>query len=400
MEQSGAMTILLHGTVLVSIVAGLPLTWRALRGRREPEPGRVRWYGHPGWWLTIVTSLLLVNQVLFTIYALKARHGDLSYLSRHVPRGWFVLADGPAMTWLADHWPAPPLLALSAMRIPSLLELPFGILAYLTLLNWLDPRLYRRLTATPVLALTAASWSITFGLIEWALHTPYTWQNLALRAVSCVVTVVALRRLVRLPSAPPAVAPPRTPGELFAYASSAAALGYLVLALYDSVLLSSLGKVAGHLPGAAVAAVVLLLSRYESTRLRAHEAGPAGPTLDTLVTGLSWWLALFLVPALAIRYELGFGSRPLAAAAGLLVIAAATAAALREVYARLPDPRAPGRWLLGLVVAVLAAAAAAGTGLRVPADHQELRLLWAAALFVLAATLVCAAWDRLSTTGR
>jgi hypothetical protein len=74
-----------------------------------------------------------------------------------------------------------------------------------------------------------------------ALHTPYTMQNLALRAVSGVVTVYALRRLGRPPSTPPGTGTPRSAAELVAFAISAAALGYLVLALYDSVLLDSLG---------------------------------------------------------------------------------------------------------------------------------------------------------------
>jgi hypothetical protein len=52
------------------------------------------------------------------------------------------------------------------------------------------------------------------------------------------------------------------------------------------------------------------------------------------------------------------------------------------------------RWLLGLAVAAVVATAAAGAALAVPARHTETRLLWAASLFVLAATLVCAAWDR------
>ncbi|GIF08327.1 hypothetical protein [Actinoplanes siamensis] len=381
-------SVALHVTVSASVLAGLPVTWRSRRG---DGPGR-RSIG-PGGWLAVVAGLLVVNQILFTVYALRVRHGDMSYLGGYVPDGWFVLARGPVTTWLAEHWPAPELLAVCALRLPSLLELPLGMLGYLTVVNWLDPALFRRLTGTPVLALTSASYTVTFGLIELAMGTACTNQDLVLRAVSAVLTVLALRRLSPRPA--PA---PRTAGELLVFAASAAALGYLILALYDSVLLYSLGKAGPHVPGAVAAGALLAAARITAARLRRRPVpAPAGPGIDTLCTGLSWWLALFLVPALAIRYELGFGSRAFAAAAGLLVIAAATAATFVEVYGRLPGvgrAAAVRRWLSGLAVAGVAAVLAAAAGLAVPASHQELRLLWAATLFVLTATGISAAWDR------
>ncbi|GAA2891121.1 hypothetical protein Acy02nite_74510 [Actinoplanes cyaneus] len=382
----------LHATVAASVLVGVPVTWRAVRSPATAEPGG-RPVG-PGWWLAGVVVLLFVNQVLFTVYALRVHGGDMSYLGGYVPDGWFQLAD---LTWLADRWPAPELLALSVFRVPSLLlELPLGIFAYLTVLNWLDPRLYRRLATTPVLAAVSASYTITFGLIEWAMHTTYTNQDLALRAVCGVLTVLVARRVCCQRSAPPGAGAPRDAAELLAFAASTAALGYLILSLYDSVLLYSMGKIGQHLLGATIAGIVLVASRIAANRLRAREAS-AGPGIDTLTSGLSWWLALFLVPALAIRYELGFGSRLFAAAAGLLVIGAATAAALSQVYGRLPlagRALATRRWLLGLALAAVTGALAAVAGFAVPADHQETRLLWAGALFVLTATLVTTAWDR------
>lgn len=415
----------LHATVAVSVLAGVPLAVRAMRSGVAEGAGTARWWCRPGWWLAVVVLILFGNQVLFTVYALRVHGGDMSYLGGYIPDGWFVLADGSVMTWLADRWPAPDLLALSALRIPSLFELPLGVLAYLTVLNWLDPSLYRRLTGTAVLALMCASYTITFGLIEWAMHTTYTMQNLALRAVSGVLTVVALRRLARLPSAPPGSGAPRTAAEFLAFAASTAALGFLVLSLYDSVLLYSMGRVGAHLPGALAAAALLVASRLAATRLRRRPAGPAGagvgmpavgsagrgvgtlavgqtgPGLATLTAGLSWWLALFMIPALAIRYELGFGRWELAAGAGLLIIAVASVSAIVEVYRSLPvvgRTAAARRWLLGLAVAGLSAGAAAAAGLAVPAVHPEMRLLSAAALFVLIATAVCAVWDRPSAT--
>jgi hypothetical protein len=392
----------LHGTVLLAVLAGLPVTWRALRREpeRAPSPGAPRRWHRPGWWLAAVIAAVFLNQLLFTVYVLRVRHGDVSYLARDVPSGWFALADhNRVVVALAAHVPAVHPLSVTALRIPSLLELPFGLLAYLTVVNWLDPRRYRQLTGRAVLGLACAAYTVTFGLIEWALRTPYTVQDLVLRAISGVLCAVALSWLGRRSGAPEGTGAPRTGAELIAFAASAAALGYLVLAIYDTALLYSLGRVGSHLPGAAVAVGLLAVARFAATRLRRRRVeGPTGAGLDALDTGLSWWLGLFLVPALAIRYELGFGSPAIAAGAGVLVIVVAAVAALREVAARLPvaGRRAAKRtWLIQLAAALLTGAVVAGAGLASPAAYPETRLLRAAALFVLAATLVCVWSDRM-----
>ncbi len=413
----------LHATVLAGVLIGLPVTWRALGRDRdsgaagEPPP----WYHRPGSWLSLVVAAVYCNQLLFTVYALRVRHGDLSDLARRVPNGWFELADNRLMATLAAHVPAPQLLAVTALRIPSLLELPFGLLGYLTIVNWLDPRRYRRLATPGVLALACATYTVTFGLIEWRLRTPYTGQDLVLRAISGVLCAVALSWLGRRGSAPAGVGAPRSPTELLAFAASAAALGYLVLAVYDTAMLYSLGRTGAHLPGALLAGALLAIGRGAATRLRRRPApprgsplsgsppsgsppsgsppsgSPAGAGVDTLNTALSWWLGLFFVPALAIRYELGFGSWLVAAAAGLVVIAAAGIAAVREVATRLAlaqNPTMRRIWLGQLIVAGSAGSAAAIAGLAAAAAYPETRLLRAAALFTLTATVVCAGSDR------
>ncbi|MBN1171996.1 MAG: hypothetical protein JXA67_07460 [Micromonosporaceae bacterium] len=398
--------VALHATVLVGVLVGIPVTWRALG--RDPDrrsvggsaSGSPRWYHRPGWWLAWVIAAVFCNQVLFTVYALRVRHGDLSDLARSVPSGWFELADNRFMTALAAHVPAPHLLSVTALRIPSLLELPFGLLAYLTVVNWLDPRRYRRLATPAVLALACGAYTVTFCLIEWALPTPYTRQDLALRAISGVLCALALPWLGRHRSAPPGVGAPRSPAELLAFATSTAALGYLVLAIYDTAMLYSLGRLGDHLPGAGAAIGILAVSRLASGHLRRlprrSDGDPAGAGVDTLSTALSWWLALFLIPALAIRYELGFGSWLIAAGAGTLVIAAAATAALREVAARLATVHhlSQRAWLGQLAVAGFLGLASAGIGLASPAAYPETRLLRAAALFTVTTTAVCAWWDR------
>jgi hypothetical protein len=391
----------LHTIVFLAVALGIPLTWRALTSPSPDTGDRVRWWGRPGFWLVTVTAVLLMNQITFTVYVIKLRHGDVSDLARDVPGGWFELADrNRFIGWLAGQVPASPLLALSTLRIPSLFELPFGLLAYLTVVNWLDPRRYRQLTGRVVLGLACTAYTVTFGLIEWALPTPYRVQDLVLRLLSGLACALLLPLLGRQPSAPPGTAAPRAPGELLAFGASTAALGYLVLAMYDTALLYSLGRVGTHLPTAAAATLILASARLAASRSRRHRIDrPAGTGLDTLTTGLSWWLALFFVPALAIRYELGFGSPLGGACAGLLVVAVAAVAAFREVSGRLPSQLPRPIWLGQLAGALLAGSLAALAGLAIPSGYPETRVLAAAVLFVLGATATCAATDRL-TQGR
>lgn len=403
--------VALHATVLVGVLVGIPVTWWALRRGSERGPvtspvdapgvclasGSPRWYHRPGWWLVLVIAAVFCNQVLFTVYALRVRHGDLSDLARSVPAGWFELADNPLMTALAAQVPAPQLLSVTELRIQSLLELPFGLLAYLTVVNWLDPRWYRRLATPAVLTLACAAYTITFCLIEWALPTPYTGQNIALRTVSGVLCALALPRLGRHRSAPVGAGAPGSPAELLVFAASTVALGYLVLASYDTVMLYSLGRLDDHLPGAVAAIGLLAASRLAADRLRRRSNRSAGACVDTLSTGLSWWLALFFIPALAIRYELGFGSWLVAAGSGTLIIVAATTAALSEVAARLPTAHhqlPPWTWLGQLAIAGLLGSAVAALGLVSSAAYPETRLLRAAALFTVTTTTACAWWDR------
>ncbi|GIH18819.1 hypothetical protein [Rugosimonospora africana] len=408
----------LHATVLLTVLLGLSVTWRSLHRDPEPDPAasapgseqadsqqassqRALRRHRPGWWLAAVILAIVVNQVLFNVYALRIRHGDLSDLAADVPDGWFALADhNRLVVALANHFPAAQLLSVTALRIPSLLELPFGLLSYLTVVNWLDPRRYRQLATPAVLGLASVAYTVTFSLIEWALPTPYRVQDLVLRGISGILCAILLPLLNRGRSAPVGAGAPRTASELMAFAASAAALGYLVLAMYDTVLLYSLGRAGSHLLGAAVAVAVLAGARFTATRLRRRPLDrPVGSGLDTLDTGLSWWLGLFLVPALAIRYELGFGSWKVAAVAGTLVIVVAAIGTLREVAGRLPVTARPAAvrrtWLMQLVAALLSGAVAAGAGLASPAAYAETRLLRAAVGFVVVATLVCAGSDRL-----
>lgn len=54
-----------------------------------------------------MTGLVYLNQVLFTVYVIRVRHGDPSFIARYVPPGWFAIARGPAIDAVARHFPFP-----------------------------------------------------------------------------------------------------------------------------------------------------------------------------------------------------------------------------------------------------------------------------------------------------
>jgi hypothetical protein len=68
--------------IVLSTVVGLMVRPRVRGG-----------WGHPGVWLPRVTAACSVNQVLFTIYVLRVHNGDVTFVSKFVPTGWFALAD-------------------------------------------------------------------------------------------------------------------------------------------------------------------------------------------------------------------------------------------------------------------------------------------------------------------
>jgi hypothetical protein len=117
-----------------------------------------------------VTGLIYLNQVLFTVYVLRMHGGDASFLARYLPADWFELAGGnPVLRSLAESFPAPSLLAPSVLRVQAFLELPFVLLAFATVLRWLDAGLYRRGVRSPLLPLAAVSYTAVFCAVEAAI---------------------------------------------------------------------------------------------------------------------------------------------------------------------------------------------------------------------------------------
>ncbi|TDD82181.1 hypothetical protein E1293_17190 [Actinomadura darangshiensis] len=362
--------------------------------RRAPDGGPRRRWARPETFLLLVVGLLYLNQVLFTVYVLRVHGGDTSFIGKYLPPGYFVLADGPAMRGLAAHFPMPELLAPSLLRVQAFLELPFALLAYVTVLRWLDRGLYRRLASSWLVWAASLSYTFVLCTVEWSLHNPYTVDDIVIRLCSAVLTPLLLQWLARREEE----GSERVSfARMLLFAASVWALGHLVLSVYDTALLYNLGHLGGRLPGAMAALGVLVAARWASPRLA---WGQAGPALTSIVAGLRWALLLFFVPALAVRYGVNFGSPLIAAAAGLLVCLVAAACTLREV---LGDAGTTRRllWAGQVVVALLAGAVTGYAAVRLVADtYYEAGLLRGAALCFAVVVGVCALTDRRLPRGR
>jgi hypothetical protein len=380
---------------------------------------------HPGSWLAAVVALFFVNQVLLTVYVLRVHDGDVGFVTRYLPSGWFHLADGSVMESLAEVFPAPQLLAPTVLRVQSFLELPLCILLYLLMARWLDLSLYRRLGSGVLLWTGCLSLSGAFCWMEWLLPSPWTTGNLLIRACSTLLTPLLVSRMVAdTPQA--ADAAPRRPRDDLrtwgAFLVSAGALGVVVLQLYDTVLLYNLGDVAAAAPVALVALGVLGAARFLA-RISAsgHTWSPAPGTrgttqypeppatrpfhaVDTLVTGMTWFLGVFFVPAMPVRYGLGVLPSQLAIPATVLLVLIAGAGTLHEVGRRVVRESTHGHglrpvagWVMALVAAGVTATIASAVVSSGTTAYPETRILLMACTFLGTVTVVCALADRMGT---
>ncbi|MFJ3788264.1 hypothetical protein [Kitasatospora sp. NPDC090091] len=372
----------LDGTVVLSTGATLALAPRVLRpGARPghtaaPRPGtrpstrpgtrppRSRAPG-PEALLALVGVLFLLNQLAFAVHVRRVHDGSTAFIARHLPPGWFAVPrDSRTIDWLAAHTPAPELLAPSVLRVQAFLELPLVLLAFAAVLRRLDRSLYVRVAGSPLLPLAAASYTAAFCAVEWDLRNPYTVDDILLRIASALVTPLLLARIAsREPdTGPTAPRPVVFAIELWAY-------GQLMLVFYDTVLLYNLAR----LDEQRLVRAVVALSVLAATRFVPRSDATPGPRVAALTDALGRGLVLFFVPALAVRYAGSFGTPALAAAAGAVVLVAATA--------RLALPVAAG------------AAAGCLTVLCFTDPYYEAALLRAAVVALGTAGTVCAFLD-------
>ncbi|MEU0603476.1 hypothetical protein ABZ484_35430 [Streptomyces sp. NPDC006393] len=395
----------IDAVVVVSVVLALALAPRVPAAvRRTPPRPRTGRSVSPLAALAVVTGLVYVNQVLFTVYVLRVHGGDPSFVARYLPTGWFELASGsPVLRRLADGFPAPELLAPSVLRVQAFLELPFVLLAFAAVLRWFDAGLYRAIARSALLPLASVSYTVVFCLVEWDLRNPYTVDDLVVRAVSAVLTPLLVARLAARDTTVG-----RTPASvsgLLVFIGSLGALGVLVLVVYDTALLYNLGRLDERLPVALAAAGLLAGLRGVAHRLR-DDRSPPGLAMSFVRQALSRWLALFFVPALAVRYGVMFGTPWPAVGAALVIGAAACLGAGRDALAGVEDApdadrlRAGRRRTLGLLPAGrLTCAGLVGTGAAYvavslsPGPYYETGALSAGAAFVVTAVAACGVVD-------
>lgn len=120
--------------------------------------------------------------------------------------------------------------------------------------------------------------------------------------------------------------------------------------------------------------------------------------IDTVSSSFGWFLVLFFVPSLPVRYGLGLGAAPLSAAAAAFLLAVACWYGAREALARAPGNLAA--WAAQLAITLAAGLAGAAAARLLPARYAESRLLWAAAAFFLCALPVCALLGRVLPAAR
>jgi hypothetical protein len=389
--------MVIEALVVISTVAGLVLGRRVLRplaGTRGGETHSAPWR-RPWVWLGVVVAALYANQILCTVYILRVHGGDPAFIAEHLPAGWFDLAgDNRVLHAIAESWPAPEALAVTVLRVPALLELPFALLAYGTVIWWADRALYRWVVESPLIWVASAAYTATFCVVELALPNPYTRSDLVLRIASAFGTPLLVRRLAagdgshrEDPDAPASLT------DLAALVISMGAFGVLVLLIYDTVLLYNLQHLQRWTFSGAAALAVLIAARWATSRWTL----PAGPATASLMAAARWFLVLFFAPALSIRYTLGFGSAVVGLTAALAVGGAALAGGMWETLTRAAGtvrwtPAARALWArVTLCVAVGLVTGAAG--LRWDGHYPEYTVLVAAGMATIGTLATAAVCD-------
>lgn len=369
--------------IVGAVVAALLLSRRRERPNACGKARRRRVWS-PAAALAVVIGLIYLNQVLFTVYVLRVRDGNPAFIARYLPDGWFAISHGAAIETLARHLPAPELLAPSVLRVQAFLELPFVVLAYLLVCRWFSPLAYRR--ALRLAWPATVAYTATFCLIEWSLHNPYTRDDILIRIAAAAIAPLWL---ARLPAGSPEFSH-RLP-NLLAFAVSTAALGVLVLIVYDTALLYNLGHLTAQSPVAAISLVVLGAARF-GARLVPDDVPGRG--IESIARSFGHLLTLFLLPALPIRYGLGFGAAYASAIGALALAATAMFLGVREAFALIPGR--PWIWIGQIIAALAAGVGGMASAVLVPVGHTEARLLWAAEAFFVCAISVCALIDRVA----
>lgn len=339
----------------VTLLAQRPPATRAAPSAVAPAPRVWR----PWVAFLCVCALLLLNQLVVNAYIVRLYDGDATFVRRYLGHGWFVLApDAPPVRWLVEalpeRWLRGPL-AYCILRVQAVLELPFALLAYLSVVAMLDATLYRWLVRSVLFPLAAISFTFTFCLIELRLYNPWTQSDLYARwlAAAALLGWWGRRRLTDR-DGPTALQAPRLGlGGLLVFFVGAAAAGAVVLVLYDAALVYNLGHLHSHLPVLVVGVLLGSLAAIVRTRAARVDSGEPGPGLQGLTATLGTFAVGFFAPSLSIRY---CGARLSALLGASLLLLGALLLGLM-LAARALGRRGIPTWraLLGLGVALITA---------------------------------------------
>ena len=390
-----ASTVVLSTTVSVGL--GVALLDRtegpgAARLPALPTLGKVAL--HPLAQLLAVCALLYVNQVLFSAYVLRAHGGSAGFIARYIPGPWFAIGrHDPVVGLVARHVGDGRWLSPSLLRVQAFLELPFTMFAYLAVARLLGRRLYATLCRLPVLALAGVSFSVTFSIIELALPNPYTQDDLVLRALSAAIAPVYIAWIARREALALDVEDgPSGVLGLLAFLAGAGAVAYLVLAVYDALLLYNLAHLPRYAGGLALAVAVAVAASFATPRIdhalrSVVGSWGASPAVALSVASLRAFTLLFFVPSLSLRYG---GGQVVAAVCGLLVVGTAFFAGLvRGLRRARPSALGVATLVLGGGLALFAAGWASSAALASSAHGSLPELVLArAALSLLAVAIV------------
>jgi hypothetical protein len=340
---------------------------------------------HPFTQLVLVCTLLLANQILCDAYIVRVHGGDASFIARYLGRGWFAIADGPAIRAIAHHVGEGRWLAPTVLRVQAFLELPFTLFAYLAVARLLGRDVHRTLVRPVFVVGAAVAFTAAFSLVEVALSNPFTRDDLVLRAIAMIVAPLWVIAAARAEGERPEPAPQGLVG-LACFLAGTAAIATIVLVVYDAFLLYNLAHLART---GAVLVLVAALAVAAAASTLAPRANALRPSAAMRAIGelFATFTIVFFVPSLALRYWAG---HTITAIAGATVIVAAVVAVAHR-------HRGPQLWRAAIASAVAGAAGtAAGAGALAVLDLPHLPEAGLAVFvlaFLVAALAVASAWS-------
>lgn len=308
--------------------------------------------------LAVVCGLLYLNQVAFQVYVYEEHAGRTDFLGARLPAIFFshMAPDHPPVRWLLAQLDGAAWLEPSVLRVQAVLELPFAMLAYLSVAALVDRSAARQIARGALGLASALSYTVVLMAIEVLLWNRYTADDLWLRGLAVVLTVPLLRWL----AGPPVAADGASWARLASFLLGLGAMAVLVVIVNLVALLYNLGWLSTL--GAPLAAFTVLfgLARWLSYR--------PGPSSEALFVRTAFafgrrFVLIFSAPALAIRYGWTHdrARAPALVALGLAVLAS-LALGGRDLWRTLP-PDQRGGWSLRFGLASLLGLGACGLDL-------------------------------------